>query len=53
MWRLRTAHRPWVPVSGQRAGHRLNRHHMVGSMGRVGAAGGNAAMESFLGAHPL
>jgi putative transposase len=27
--------------------HRLNRHHMVGSMGRVGAAGDNAAMESF------
>lgn len=25
----------------------LNRHHMVGSMGRVGAAGNNAAMESF------
>lgn len=25
----------------------LNRHHMVGSMGRVGAAGDNAAMESF------
>ncbi len=27
--------------------HRLNRHHMVGSMGRVGAAGDNAAMDSF------
>jgi putative transposase len=27
--------------------HRLNRHQMVGSMGRVGAAGDNAAMESF------
>jgi putative transposase len=27
--------------------HALNRHHMVGSMGRVGAAGDNAAMESF------
>ena len=26
---------------------RLNRHDMVGSMGRVGAAGDNAAMESF------
>ena len=26
--------------------HALNRHDMVGSMGRVGAAGGNAAMES-------
>ena len=25
----------------------LNRHHLVGSMGRVGAAGDNAAMESF------
>ena len=25
----------------------LGRHQMVGSMGRVGAAGGNAAMESF------
>ena len=28
-------------------GHALNRHGMVGSMGRVGAAGDNAAMESF------
>ena len=27
--------------------HRLNRHQMIGSMGRVGAAGDNAAMESF------
>jgi putative transposase len=27
--------------------HTLNRHEMVGSMGRVGAAGDNAAMESF------
>ncbi len=27
--------------------HALNRHLMVGSMGRVGAAGDNAAMESF------
>jgi transposase InsO family protein len=27
--------------------HQLNRNHMVGSMGRVGAAGDNAAMESF------
>ncbi|HWI42185.1 MAG TPA: IS3 family transposase [Nocardioides sp.] len=27
--------------------HQLNRHHMIGSMGRVGAAGDNAAMESF------
>jgi putative transposase len=28
--------------------HTLNRHGIVGSMGRVGAAGDNAAMESFL-----
>lgn len=28
--------------------HALNHHGMVGSMGRVGAAGDNAAMESFL-----
>ena len=27
--------------------HALNRHGLVGSMGRVGAAGDNAAMESF------
>ena len=27
--------------------HALNRHHLVGSMGRVGAVGVNAAMESF------
>ncbi|WP_454163691.1 IS3 family transposase [Gordonia iterans] len=27
--------------------HEINRHRMVGSMGRVGAAGDNAAMESF------
>jgi transposase InsO family protein len=27
--------------------HALNGHHIVGSMGRVGAAGDNAAMESF------
>ena len=27
--------------------HALNRHALVGSMGRVGAAGDNAAMESF------
>ncbi len=27
----------------------LHRHDMVGSMGRVGAAGDNAAMESFFG----
>ncbi|MCO1657119.1 IS3 family transposase [Pseudonocardia humida] len=28
-------------------GHALNRHAMVGSMGKVGSAGDNAAMESF------
>jgi transposase InsO family protein len=27
--------------------HALNQHSMVGSMGRVGATGDNAAMESF------
>ena len=27
--------------------HALNRHGLVGSMGRVGACGDNAAMESF------
>ena len=27
--------------------HALNRHQLTGSMGRVGAAGDNAAMESF------
>ena len=27
--------------------HTINRHDMVGSMGRVGGAGDNAAMESF------
>src|SRR5699024_1222731 len=26
--------------------HALNRHHLIGSMGQVGAAGDNAAMES-------
>jgi putative transposase len=31
----------------RKVAHQLNRHHMVGSMGRVGAAGDNAAMESF------
>jgi len=31
----------------RRFGHALNRHGLVGSMGRVGAAGDNAAMESF------
>ncbi|TSD62301.1 DDE-type integrase/transposase/recombinase, partial [Aeromicrobium piscarium] len=31
----------------RKMGHTLNRHGMVGSMGRVGAAGDNAAMESF------
>ncbi|MEV4278652.1 IS3 family transposase [Actinoplanes xinjiangensis] len=29
--------------------HELHRHDMIGSMGRVGAAGDNAAMESFFG----
>jgi putative transposase len=29
--------------------HALNQHHLIGSMGRVGAAGDNAAMESFFG----
>jgi putative transposase len=29
--------------------HALNQHHMIGSMGRVRAAGDNAAMESFFG----
>ncbi|AOP54444.1 Integrase core domain-containing protein [Brevibacterium aurantiacum] len=27
--------------------HALTRHHLIGSMGQVGAAGDNAAMESF------
>ena len=27
--------------------HALNRHHLIGSMGKVGATGDNAAMESF------
>lgn len=27
--------------------HALNRHHLIGSMGKVGAAGDNAEMESF------
>ncbi|WP_270410156.1 IS3 family transposase [Brachybacterium paraconglomeratum] len=27
--------------------HALNRHHLIGSLGQVGAAGDNAAMESF------
>ncbi|WP_245920951.1 IS3 family transposase [Brachybacterium timonense] len=27
--------------------HALNRHHLIGSMGQAGAAGDNAAMESF------
>ncbi|MFI6244474.1 IS3 family transposase [Micromonospora sp. NPDC050795] len=29
--------------------HALNQHHMTGSIGRVGAVGDNAAMESFFG----
>ena len=32
---------PWKFV------HALNQHHLIGSMGQVGAAGDNAAMESF------
>ena len=28
-------------------GHAPNRHHLIGSMGQVSAAGDNAAMESF------
>jgi putative transposase len=40
-----------TPTAGQfwsqKFVHALNRHDMVGSMGRVGAAGDNAAMESF------
>ena len=28
-------------------GHAMNFHHLIGSMGKVGAAGDNAAMESF------
>ncbi|GAB3667259.1 hypothetical protein GCM10027596_36000 [Nocardioides korecus] len=31
----------------RKAQRALNRHQLVGSMGRVGAAGDNAAMESF------
>jgi transposase InsO family protein len=34
------------PGTGQFV-HALNRHGLVGSMGRVGAAGDNAAMQSF------
>ena len=33
----------------RKAQRALNRHRLVGSMGRVGAAGDNAAMESFFG----
>ena len=28
--------------------HALNRHHLIGSMGKVGAADDNASMESFV-----
>jgi transposase InsO family protein len=31
----------------RRLAHALKRHDLIGSMGRVGAAGDNAAMESF------
>jgi hypothetical protein len=49
-WNLRTLY--YYESSTGRASqrefvHALNRHGMVGSMGRVGAAGDNAAMESF------
>ncbi len=36
-----------VSTKAGQAPRALNRHGMVGSMGRVGAAGDNAAMESF------
>jgi putative transposase len=40
-----------TPTAGQfrsrKFVHAINRHHIAGSMGRVGAAGDNAAMESF------
>ena len=34
-------------LRSRKAIRRVARHHMVGSMGRVGAVGDNAAMESF------
>ncbi len=46
--RLHPAHRPRIPqFRSRKFVHALHRHDMVGSMGRVGAAGDNAAMESF------
>ncbi len=49
--RLRAAHRPVEPrqFRSRKFVHALHQHHMTGSMGRVGAAGDNAAMESFFG----
>ena len=38
-----------VQVPSRRFVHALSRHGLVGSMGRVGAAGDNAVMESFFG----
>src|SRR5699024_239438 len=42
-------HRPIEPKQfrSRKFVHALNRHHLIGSMGQVGAAGDNAAMESF------
>ncbi len=37
----------WSQFRSRKLQHALNRHRMVGSMGRVGAAGDNDAMESF------
>ncbi|WP_425433637.1 integrase core domain-containing protein, partial [Kineococcus rhizosphaerae] len=44
-------HRPVEPAQfrSRKFVHALARHGLVGSMGRVGAAGDNAAMESFFG----
>ena len=44
--RLHPAHRPRIQFRSRKFVRALNRHGMVGSMGRVGAAGDNAAMES-------
>ncbi|WP_203794857.1 integrase core domain-containing protein, partial [Actinoplanes derwentensis] len=38
-----------APFRSRKLVQALNRHHMIGSMGRVGAAGDNAAMDSFFG----
>ncbi|MFF0284315.1 IS3 family transposase, partial [Rhodococcus aetherivorans] len=42
-------HRPVEPAQfrSRKFVHALGRHDLIGSMGRVGAAGDNAAMESF------